>query len=156
MTPLQEQIARLERYILENRAAQRQAYPRPSMQETRPPEPVGQRLWRELDEVAAILQAPRLSWRQRANALQRQATLYGLLGGQLWVLRGERPKGFAIPVDRVCGARTRQGTSCQRRDLYGHTGRCKFHGGWSTGPRTSEGKRRSAMNGVRPKRKRSS
>ncbi|WP_370601056.1 HGGxSTG domain-containing protein [Pseudomonas nitroreducens] len=34
-----------------------------------------------------------------------------------------------------CGARTRAGTPCKRRDLYA-SGRCnKLHGGMSTGPR---------------------
>ena len=51
------------------------------------------------------------------------------------------------------GARTRAGTPCKRKDLYGN-GRCRLHGGLSTGPRTEEGKRRSAANGKCPKRKR--
>jgi hypothetical protein len=54
-----------------------------------------------------------------------------------------------------CGARTRAGTPCKQRAIY-HNGRCKFHGGLSTGPRTAEGKKRSAMNGRCPKRKRKS
>lgn len=43
-----------------------------------------------------------------------------------------------------CGARTRKGTSCLCKALA--NGRCKFHGGLSTGPRTPEGKKRSAAN----------
>ncbi|WP_424543646.1 HGGxSTG domain-containing protein [Sphingopyxis granuli] len=50
--------------------------------------------------------------------------------------------------DMTCGARTRTGTPCKRRDLY-RSGRCKLHGGLSTGPRTAKGKRRSARNGKR-------
>lgn len=53
----------------------------------------------------------------------------------------------------ACGAKTRAGTPCKRTDLYG-PGRCKLHGGLSTGPTTAEGKARAAMNGHRPKRKR--
>ncbi|WP_373873636.1 HGGxSTG domain-containing protein [Pseudomonas pseudonitroreducens] len=34
-----------------------------------------------------------------------------------------------------CGAKTRAGTSCKRRDLYA-SGRCKLHGGLSTGPKS--------------------
>lgn len=49
----------------------------------------------------------------------------------------------------TCGARTRAGTPCKRRDLY-RSGRCKLHGGLSTGPRTAKGKQRSARNGKRP------
>ena len=46
----------------------------------------------------------------------------------------------------TCGASTRAGTPCKRRDLY-RSGRCKLHGGMSSGPRTVKGKRRSARNG---------
>lgn len=51
-----------------------------------------------------------------------------------------------------CGARNRKGLPCKRTDLYAN-GRCKFHGGASTGPRTAEGKRRSARNGFRSGRR---
>lgn len=43
-----------------------------------------------------------------------------------------------------CGAKTRRGTSCQCQALA--NGRCKYHGGLSTGPRTAEGKTRAAAN----------
>ncbi|WP_440997660.1 HGGxSTG domain-containing protein [Arhodomonas sp. SL1] len=50
-----------------------------------------------------------------------------------------------------CGVTTRTGHPCQRRDL-GAGGRCRLHGGRSTGPRTPEGLRRVAANlpGPRP------
>lgn len=35
---------------------------------------------------------------------------------------------------QVCGARTRKGTSCQKAGI-GKNGRCRHHGGLSTGPR---------------------
>ena len=47
--------------------------------------------------------------------------------------------------DIVCGAKTRAGTPCRRRDIYGN-GRCKFHGGLSTGPKTKQGKKMSCQN----------
>jgi hypothetical protein len=50
----------------------------------------------------------------------------------------------------TCGAKTRAGTPCKRKDLY-RSGRCKLHGGLSTGPTTDEGKRKAAMNGCRGK-----
>lgn len=59
-----------------------------------------------------------------------------------------RPMHVPIPADLhllICGARTRAGTPCKRRDLY-RSGRCKLHGGLSTGPTTKEGKARSASN----------
>jgi hypothetical protein len=36
-----------------------------------------------------------------------------------------------------CGAKTRRGTSCQRPAMT--NGRCRLHGGLSTGPKTPEG-----------------
>lgn len=42
-----------------------------------------------------------------------------------------------------CGARTRKGTPCRARAINSK-GRCKFHGGLSTGPRTPEGRARIA------------
>lgn len=47
-----------------------------------------------------------------------------------------------------CGARTRAGTPCKRRDIY-LCGRCKLHGGLSTGPRTIAGKAASSQNARR-------
>ena len=57
--------------------------------------------------------------------------------------------------DMTCGARTRRGTSCKRKDIYA-SGRCHLHGGPSTGPRTPEGKKRSAANGWCRKKPRNS
>lgn len=37
--------------------------------------------------------------------------------------------------DLRCGARTRAGTPCKRRDLFA-SGRCRLHGGLSTGPKS--------------------
>ncbi len=40
-----------------------------------------------------------------------------------------------------CCATTRAGPPCKRTDIY-RSGRCKYHGGKSTGAKTSEGKAR--------------
>jgi hypothetical protein len=55
----------------------------------------------------------------------------------------------------VCGAKTRTGKPCQAPG-NGRGGRCKLHGGKSTGPKTQEGKARSlaALRGNCPSRKR--
>lgn len=49
----------------------------------------------------------------------------------------------------LCGARCRDGHPCQARatrdeetGCFVRNGRCRIHGGLSTGPRTAEGKRR--------------
>lgn len=76
-----------------------------------------------------------------------------------WRERGYQyppPKHEPLPPDLIglaCGAKTRKGTSCKLTSIYSN-GRCKWHGGCSTGPKTAEGKKRSAMNGFCPKRKR--
>ncbi len=58
------------------------------------------------------------------------------------------------PLNEFCGARTRKGTPCRRKDIY-QSGRCRLHGGLSTGPKTEAGKEQSRINGKRggrPKR----
>jgi hypothetical protein len=48
--------------------------------------------------------------------------------------------------DLKCGAKTRAGTPCKLSTLYAG-GRCKFHGGLSTGPTTDAGKAQARENG---------
>jgi hypothetical protein len=50
------------------------------------------------------------------------------------------PQGDPNSAPR-CGARTRRGTSCMEPAMI--NGRCRMHGGKSTGPRTPEGLERS-------------
>jgi hypothetical protein len=46
----------------------------------------------------------------------------------------------------ICGGKGRRsGQPCRRTDLYAN-GRCKWHGGLSTGPKTAEGKTKSLGN----------
>ena len=47
----------------------------------------------------------------------------------------------------LCGAKTRSGKPCKNDGATYANGRCKFHGGMSTGPQTPKGKRQSAENG---------
>mgnify|MGYP000302934394 CR=1 FL=1 len=44
----------------------------------------------------------------------------------------------------ICGARTKAGNACKRVAKL-KTGRCRLHGGLSTGPRTEDGLRRSKL-----------
>ena len=55
-------------------------------------------------------------------------------------LKNNNPVGDYMSAPR-CGANTRAGTSCRQPAMP--NGRCRFHGGKSTGPRTAEGLRRS-------------
>lgn len=73
-----------------------------------------------------------------------------------------RERNFAYPPpnfpklpddlkDLCCGARTKStGQPCKRRDIYSN-GRCKLHGGLSTGPKTDKGKKASSRNGGKKK-----
>lgn len=58
---------------------------------------------------------------------------------------------FALFVDLICGARgKRTGKPCPQKGLFAN-GRCRWHGGLSTGPTAPKGKACSALNGNLPK-----
>ena len=52
-----------------------------------------------------------------------------------WLRNGNPPGDFSSAPR--CGAKTRQGTACQCPAMQ--NGRCRLHGGLSTGPKTVEG-----------------
>ena len=56
-----------------------------------------------------------------------------------WLRHGNRPGDYAKAPR--CGARTRTGGCCRQPAM--RNGRCRMHGGHSTGPRTAEGLARS-------------
>jgi len=56
-----------------------------------------------------------------------------------WLKNGSPPGDLSKAVP--CGAKTRRGTPCQGPAM--RNGRCRMHGGLSTGPRTREGLERS-------------
>jgi hypothetical protein len=66
----------------------------------------------------------------------------GYLGAPMLPVYPPECRGMA------CGAKNRKGSPCKNLSLYAN-GRCKFHGGPSTGPKTKAGKRKVAMNGQR-------
>jgi hypothetical protein len=61
-------------------------------------------------------------------------------GGRRGWLKNGNPPGDLTTVAR-CGAKTRRGTACQCPAMA--NGRCRIHGGLSTGPRTAAGLERS-------------
>ena len=66
-----------------------------------------------------------------------------------WILRVRANEAAAKARDtarvRRCGARRKRGgQACVAKPLA--NGRCKFHGGMSTGPKTSEGRERALAN----------
>ena len=52
-----------------------------------------------------------------------------------WLKHGNRPGDFSKAPR--CGARNRRGSPCQCPAM--RNGRCRLHGGLSTGPKTAEG-----------------
>ncbi|MCP5357568.1 MAG: hypothetical protein H7A06_05460 [Pseudomonadales bacterium] len=58
----------------------------------------------------------------------------------------------SIPEHRelfeFCDAKKKNGEPCRQKALY-RQGRCKFHGGLSTGPKTENGKEQSRINGAK-------
>jgi hypothetical protein len=63
------------------------------------------------------------------------STSHARLPGRGWLKNGNRP-GNPDNAPR-CGAKTRAGTPCRAAAMK--NGRCRMHGGKSTGPRTQEG-----------------
>lgn len=58
------------------------------------------------------------------------------------------PPAIPFPQELIgmtCGAKTRAGTPCKQKGLYS-SGRCKLHGGLSTGPKTKMGKQKVRYN----------
>ena len=98
------------------------------------------RVTRELARLTArldALEAPR----QSIAAAARLVRFLAERGVPL-----ERARAAAAKAQRhgcgLCLATTRRGTPCIALGS-GRGGRCKFHGGSSTGPRTEEGRRRA-------------
>ena len=74
-----------------------------------------------------------------------------LLGDELEPTPGSTRRGvpadYAGDDERLCNAKTRSGRPCRAQALL--SGRCRWHGGLSTGPKTPEGRARSALNLVK-------
>jgi len=75
--------------------------------------------------------------RSSANSAAGAHAAPGLKRGRL---KNGNPVGDYLAAPR-CGARTRSGASCRQPAVP--NGRCRFHGGKSTGPRTAAGLRHS-------------
>lgn len=63
------------------------------------------------------------------------------------------PPPESIPFPEICRgmkceATTRKGTPCKNDGTGYSNGRCKYHGGASTGPLTEEGKKIASQNGL--------
>ncbi|GAA6183772.1 HGGxSTG domain-containing protein [Aliiglaciecola sp. NS0011-25] len=74
-----------------------------------------------------------------------------------WVAGGYKGKAReSLPFpeicrDMKCEAKTRSGHPCKNDGTSWANGRCKYHGGASTGPVTPEGKKKVSMNSTKNK-----
>jgi hypothetical protein len=98
----------------------------------------------ELDRVVAL---ERKLLRKLKVSAERRAAFYVDHGS--WPPAPELPAYPEFPSecrDMICGGKSRRtGLPCKSKSLYAN-GRCKWHGGLSTGPRTRKGKARSLKN----------
>lgn len=79
--------------------------------------------------------APKSTGKAKNTSNRRQRIGKGKAGGKNWLKNGN-PPGDPRNAPR-CGAKTRSGKPCQAPGMA--NGRCRMHGGASTGPRTAEG-----------------
>jgi hypothetical protein len=102
--------------------------------------------WIELARVEAL----RIKIMNDKREAKRRAVFF--------VDQGYWPPPFVLPswpeyppqcVGMTCGGKGRRsGLPCQSKEIYSN-GRCKWHGGASTGPKTAMGKARSQSNLLR-------
>lgn len=97
-----------------------------------------------LSKASAAPRAHYVKWCREMRRVGEQCEVLSADGSEdpvdiQWPPFPESARGLA------CGAKTRAGTPCRRRDLSSN-GRCKLHGGLSTGPRTAAGRARAIAN----------
>ena len=104
--------------------------------------------------MADLADERRKRWRayheecSRISAAHDSAVERFIAAGGMAPHPGPRPYYPRFPDDLrtlACGAKTRKGQPCKRTDIM-LNGRCKFHGGMSTGPKTDAGRARSLAN----------
>ena len=79
----------------------------------------------------------RILQRQERARLGHDALPFSLETIAALIAAGVRVRIRLFPVITLCGARTRKGHPCRCRALK--NGRCRLHGGLSTGPKTEGG-----------------
>jgi len=92
----------------------------------------------------------RVLWRRHFEEHTRAFDARWEAGG--FPLRPDMPAFPEVCRSLACGAKTRAGSPCKLTSIF-INGRCKLHGGMSTGPTTKAGKDRAAQNGLVPKKR---
>lgn len=114
------------------------------------------------EEKRRRLKAFWVEWR-RVETLSRRMLAdekKAMLRAEFYVNHGFYPPREKLPsfpkfpsecVNLTCGGKGRRsGLPCQSKAIYPN-GRCKWHGGASTGPKTEKGKAKTACNLLLPK-----
>jgi len=115
-----------------------------------PPKPRARALLVDLARREISADQKRVLWRSHCEEHTRAF--------DAWWAAGRVPMRPVMPVlpevcrGLACGAKTRAGSPCKRTSIF-INGRCKLHGGMSTGPITKRGKARAARNGSAPKKR---
>lgn len=107
---------------------------------------------RRVDRPGMFAKDRSRAYYQRLEAIAKLKLLKGMTEAEARAhLRAENrhAKEKNWPYE-LCGAKNRQGNPCKARALL--NGRCKNHGGLSTGPKTPEGKAK-ALSKLRQNRK---
>jgi hypothetical protein len=83
-----------------------------------------------------------LAYTRTVNALQLELSLASVCSTRIATQEHRKDDQMSREDTAICGTRNRRGLPCQCKLLL-KGGRCKFHGGMSTGPKTAEGKARA-------------
>lgn len=125
------------------------AKPRADLEPAANPMTTGQMSWSREPHPQPELRAQYLRAMKQHRREVEKAEAAGLSWPDPGYPRGPDLRLFA---GLVCGAKgKRTGKPCPLTGIH-ENGRCRWHGGMSTGPTSEQGKARSATNGLRPKR----
>lgn len=94
---------------------------------------------RRIDRPGLFAKDRSLAYYQRLEAIAKLKVFNGMTVTEARAhlrAKAKRTKEMNRPYE-LCGAKNRQGNPCKARALP--NGRCRNHGGLSTGPRTPEG-----------------
>jgi hypothetical protein len=98
-----------------------------------------------MSEVAPAAKSPRGSTASRSNRSGAEAETLLIPRPTGWLRHGNPPGDLRLA--RRCGARARSGCACRQPAMA--NGRCRFHGGKSTGPKTALGREKSRLSQYR-------
>jgi hypothetical protein len=101
---------------------------------------------RRIDRPGYFVRDKSKAYHQRQEAIARLKLMQGMTEQEARAFLREQVKLYRAKTRpyELCAAKTRKNTPCKALALP--NGRCRFHGGMSTGPKTPEGKAKSLLN----------